>query len=499
MAVKDLSRMVSRRGYYFVSWLALLMVVTASTASGEAGGGQPGPRPAPDPGDGACVEPGWPNYYYRLPVIFQDISEVGTLQFVGFGYADACKDAEHGKGSRGATHANIMVYPGVWQPDILQRLGALGRTAKPPDEALPGLASYPGDNAYRWQLPAMPVQFPQLYNEKAASACKTDAGQVVCPGIAPEFGEVLAAAGFKPVDTSDGTRRFLIEADIEQGGAKATKAWFGAAGADPFYGRFWAAELVDNHSAGGVLRVILHPVNLTCDSIPATTPVAGDGTALLQPRIGVYGSRAVPARLGWRVKANGGWQGAQTVAPGQYVGGGANVSVPVSGVKAGQVLQVMINYDRAVNEVTGDEMADVYGDNVCETTLVPAQPSLKLHDLWYSPAPPKPGDAVRLSVGVTNDGAVAADTSISWSVDGVELGAEQTPVAVKGLGAGADRRVALPGSFAAPKAPSVKVQACITGTGNCVARDVLIQLPPAVTMTAPSTWPCQGGDKYWVT
>lgn len=454
-------------------------------------------NPDTDPGDAACVEAGWDSYYYRLPVIFQEVTAEGKLQFVAFGYADACKKNKNG---RGATHANILGLDGAWAPDVMAKAASMNEDLHPVDVIVPAIDYKNALWMFKEPIPDIPARFRELYNDQYKLKCahRQQDGEVICPGIPPEFGKILDDAGF----IKNGSR-WLLDESYEKGKAHVLKQWTDADGgvAGPegnFYGRYWAEALKNDHSGGGLFRLILFPVNLSATNC-AVAAADGSGTVKISAQVHMGSARSVHTKIGWRLKGESNWRlgldlPAGTIRPWEK----ATLIFPVSGATSGQVVQVMVNYDYTVFESTSEDPAKdaPLADNACEVAL---SPTVSVHDLWYSPAPPKPGDRVKLSVALTNMGAAATDTSVSWSVDGVELGADQTPVAVNGLAAGEDRRIAMPGSFPAPKAPAVKVQACITGTANCVARDVPIQQPPTVTMTAPSTWPCQGGNKYWVT
>ena len=167
---------------------------------------------------------------------------------------------------------------------------------------------------------------------------------------------------------------------------------------------------------GGVLRVILHPVDLyLCPhgkepGVPATTTVDANGNATITASIGLDGNHSVPVKVGWRLKGDSTWQfGVTTPKDGLVPWGRVAYTFPVSGVSDGQVLEVMVNYDKGVPEGRStDPLDNAYADNTCATTLEGTQPSPSL----TLSAPPTfatctPGDAYSVTVTWMNQNAGA--------------------------------------------------------------------------------------------
>ncbi|HWI51560.1 MAG TPA: hypothetical protein VNT01_05385, partial [Symbiobacteriaceae bacterium] len=65
------------RGRTLISFLTILVLTLMAGVSADARGVS---RPAPDPNDQGCPQDDWPYYYYRHPIIFQEVNQAGTLQ-----------------------------------------------------------------------------------------------------------------------------------------------------------------------------------------------------------------------------------------------------------------------------------------------------------------------------------------------------------------------------------------------------------------------------------
>ncbi|HYF77086.1 MAG TPA: hypothetical protein VD973_08150 [Symbiobacteriaceae bacterium] len=372
--------------------LAAVICLLTPDVGHSVGGIEP-PRDAflPDPDDTACPEDDWPHYYYRLPVIFQYTTDAGTLEFFAFGYADGCKYKTNQK-SRGGTHANLQILEGFWAPNIMDRYAALNAQARPLTDgtSLPGL-NYPGDNAFRWDLPQIRLEYQNLYNEqKAGCRYRSDDLEIICPGIPPEIAALLTQAGFQVASKEGQPDRYLIDLSFIEGARPdAVAGWFGSAlstqppnPTENFYARQWGTYNRTDHSDGGLFRIILFPVDLALTDLPAKTTVMGDGTAHINVNVALLANKQVPTWVGWRIKGESEWRHGRVLdrsdlAPHTAV----KADFTISGVQPGQVVEVMVNPDRAVAEVAGGAFTDAYANNVGETLLIPGEVDLEVVSL----------------------------------------------------------------------------------------------------------------------
>jgi hypothetical protein len=377
--------------------------------------GEPGlPTPSvPAPDDWVCVEAnqGWAYYYYRLPVIFQDLGPDGQPRVVAFGYADGCKKS--GKGSRGATFANLQVLTDpVWAQDVQAKLQALNQELVPLQQAFPEWPDMP-DNALRAPLPNLQVRFTELYDsQNYLTLCKylEDEPQekTVCPGIAPEFAKLLDDAGFLKVMDAKGYTRYLLDTSIL---ANKIGWWWNSTVPNPdkygnFYGTNWALDLLANHSPGGVMRIVLNPVDLGLTCLDASAKAGTD--AMGSVRVTINRARASGTRVSWRLKGASAWQLGAPVTAAQLGGATATeLSFPLPGVMAGQQVEFMVNDDKRIAELGPDPYASAYTNNVCTATVEEARPNLEIYDIWYSPGEPAPGEPVLVTAAVKNSSDAA--------------------------------------------------------------------------------------------
>ncbi len=340
-----------------------------------------------NPGDPVCPDEEWPYYYYRHPVLFQEVTHVGTLQFVAFGYADACKQS--GLGVRGGTRSYLQELPHeFWQPDALERMRALQPEAVRED--LPDYR-YPGDNVYRWSLPDIPAKgfnYAEFFEpEMANKYCpESPDGAVVCPGIHPDFARnVLAPAGWE-------SQRYGDRIIWKIGGEDSVDAWFlsdvPTGGGENFWARHFAEDMKQNHSDGGFIRVILHPVDLELVQVPPETLVLDGATAVIPATIWNHSTRrALKTEIGWRIGESGDWQpvdvwrlqGEAAWRPSTEpipltAEAGTAVEVRLSGVQHGQLVQLMVNYTQTIPEADTWEgpYYSAYLNNITETAIASA-------------------------------------------------------------------------------------------------------------------------------
>lgn len=395
-------------------------------------------RPAPDPNDQGCPQSDWPHYYYRHPVIFQEITQEGTLEFVGLGYADACKQS--GKGQKGGTDSTLIELDGVWIPDILEAVRTMPGIAAA--EALPGLGT-PGSNILRWDLPNIPDRFQELYDMSTAPQVCDYPGALtlVCPGIPKALGDtLLTGGGFERRQDRFGNWRWLFPTSGDFWGA-----WFlsGISTQPPnpsenFYARHWANDMRNNHSDGGVYRVVLHPVDLSLINVSPTTDLDDAGDAIIPLTIYNQSTRSqLQTTLGWRPQGQNGWQKITGWRrPGETAWrpyeekillaplGGTWVEVLLKGHTDGQVIDIMVNETQAIAELLTIR-GNVYENNVQITTMKRAV----LPDLALSnPGAPghvacTPGGSYTVTWTLTNDGPTAITTNYSVSVATGKTGA----------------------------------------------------------------------------
>jgi hypothetical protein len=407
-------------------------------------------RPAPDPNDFGCPQADWPHYYYRHPIIFQEITQVGTLQFVGFGYADACKQS--GAGVRGGTDSTLIELDGVWIPDVLEAMSSMPNI--PATQALPGLGT-PGSNVLRWDLPDIKTNFASLYDRTTAEQVCAYPGALtlVCPGIPRELGDtILADGGFERRQDRFGNWRWFFPT----AGGDFWGAWFlsGISTQPPnpsenFYARHWATDMRNNHSDGGVYRVVLHPVDLHLINAPATLDLDDAGEAIIPLTIYNESTRnQLQTTLGWRPGGSTTWSKIDgwrrpgetdwrpyeeqiALAP----NGGTWVEVQIKGRAAGQAIDIMVNETRLIPEIRKVN-EDAYANNIQTTALKRAViPDLALSN----PAAPgqvacNPGGAYTVTWTITNDGAAALTTNFTVSVSTGKTGgwaAQQGSIAVQ--------------------------------------------------------------------
>ncbi len=109
----------------------------------------------------------------------------------------------------------------------------------------------------------------------------------ICAGIHPEFAaNVLPGAGWKRIDYK-GHYRW-----INTWMGDSVDAWFLSGNstqppnpAENFYVRHWAVDMLDNHSDGGVARVILGRANLALKNVPPESRLQADGSAVIPATI----------------------------------------------------------------------------------------------------------------------------------------------------------------------------------------------------------------------
>ncbi len=371
---------------WVVTLCVLLLCLTpwqkASAVGGAPGGGIIYPKPIPN--DPVCPDGEWPYYYYRHPVLFQEVTHVGTLQFVAFGYADACKQT--GLGERGGTRSYLQELPlEFWAADALERMRALQPEAVKED--LPD-HHYLGDNVYRWSLPEIPAKgfdyAPFFDPYLAGEYCpESPDGAVVCPGIHPDFARnVLAPAGWE-------SQRYGDRIIWKIGGEDSVDAWFlsdvPTRGGENFWARHFAEDMKQNHSDGGFIRVILHPVDLELVQVPPETPLQEGATSIIPATIWNHSTRrALKTEIGWRIGDSGAWrpvdgwrlQGETVWRPPTEpipltAKAGADIEVRLSGVQHGQPVQLMANYTRTIPEADKWEgpQYSAYLNNIAETTI----------------------------------------------------------------------------------------------------------------------------------
>ncbi|HYF80797.1 MAG TPA: hypothetical protein VD973_27110 [Symbiobacteriaceae bacterium] len=415
--------------------LILLILMTAGVGPAHARGPI---RPAPDPNDQGCPQFDWPYYYYRHPVIFQEITQVGTLQFVGFGYADACKQS--GKGQKGGTYSTLIELDGVWIPDILEAMASL--PGVPVDQALPSLGT-PGSNILRWDLPDMPERFQELYDTTTAPQVCDYPGALalVCPGIPRALGDsLLASGGFERRQDRFGNWRWFFPTSGDFWGA-----WFlsniSTQPPNPpenFYARHWATDMRNNHSDGGVYRVVLHPVDLSLINAPTTLDLDEAGEAIIPLTIYNQSTRnQLHTTIGWRLRGEtewaqiDGWRrpGETDWRPyGEKIllnpMAGTWVEVRLTGRKDGEVIDLMVNETRAIAEIL-----TVRGDPLINNIQTVGLKRPVLPDLALSnPGAPgyvacSPGGSYTVTWTLSNDGPAAVTTNFSVSVTTGKTGA----------------------------------------------------------------------------
>jgi hypothetical protein len=478
--------------------------------------GKPVPSlPAPD--DWVCVEAneGWAYYYYRLPVIFQETGPDGKPVVVAFGYADGCKQS--GKGVRGATFANLQVLTDpVWAPDVEARLQAVARDLVPLQEALPGSPS-PADNALRSPLPDLTMHYADLYDQQSyRSLCKyledEPETETICPGIAPPFAKLLEAAGFLKATDSKGYTRYLLDSTVL---ANRIGWWWTSTVPNPgrygnFYGRNWALDLLNNHSNGGVMRLILNPTDLGLTCQGASVKAGADAVGSV--RVSINQPKSIATRVGWRLAGAADWQLGTAVAAAQLANATTvDLTFPLPGVNAGQTVEFMVNYDRKIAEMGADPNASAYTNNTCTAAVAESRPNLEIYDIWYSPGKPNPGEQVLVTVAVKNSSDVAYGplvvNSLRWSAGGETFNAAQNWT----LQPGEEHRFAL-GTFATKAPGTVTVVAEVNPDHNQPANErdwadnrTVIDIAVAgssnlkLTVDAPPTTPFAPDSSYTIT
>ncbi len=381
--------------------LILVSLLVSWPGGSEARGGNDRSGSVPAPNDSSCPEPGWPHYYYRHPVLFQYTTHTGTLQFIAFGYADACKQA--GKGERGGTASTLAELPEeFWTPNALDLMRAMKPVSL--QEALPGVA-YPGDNVYRWDLPAFPAHgfrydlfYADVRDRFGRHLCQvreTDV-DIVCPGIHPEFANtVLKDVGWTRFE-HNGFVRWKYAPDSD-----SVAAWFLSSIStrppnppENFYARHFAADMLDDHGDGGVIRVILHPIDLALQAVPAEVSAGLGGELIIPATIWNQSTRRLlQTEIGWRAGSTGPWQPVEgwrlqgesawrgpdeTIALSPRAG--TDVEVRISGLSQGQTVQLMVNHTRAIPEapLAAGQWGDAYANNITATAVVGAQLDLKV-------------------------------------------------------------------------------------------------------------------------
>jgi len=471
----------------------------------------------PSPGDWACVEKHAPYYSYQIPVLFQDASS-GTPKLIGWGYADTCvaSDSRVGDG-----YASIMEVHDFWHPDFQQRVGAIQDLVRIA-ELLPEVESI-RKNGYDLPIPNFTAEsaravyldpdwvLAQEGKDEDEKVCSRN----VCPGIPPELGEILTAAGFLSTTDTQGHRRWLIYSSrgIVARRGTAAVAFFNARGHNDFYVHRPAFEI---EGGGGIARVMLNPVDLSLREIPPSVLVAPDGTARIPALVVNESVHQHRTSLVWRYRGEALWrpaesyrwryQGESTWRPGNTPielpagtarfgedmdPGVAPIEVLLQDVQPGLEVELRINPDPdnprpaevAFNE-NSDPKGDAYANNFGFTLLQGVAPNLTALDIWYSPTPVYPGDRVGLSVAVRSDSSTGwtepVDAEVVWYVDGKAVGTTPVP----GLKPGEERRANLPAAFTAPDAPRVVVRAVVTPVDketnipdNTAEREIPIQKP----------------------
>jgi len=380
--------------------------------------------PAFDPADAACVEPHAPYYTHRVPVIFQDL-RYERPEVVGWGYAEACAASTERMGD---TFANMLERPNMYRVRYEDLLADVLKHAeiKSVAEALPGV-QHPGDNALAYPLPALREihAVDSWVDPNAREHCIG----IFCLGIPPELAVHLGQEGFDSVNADDG-RRWLIDS--------ARKKWIAVAyfksnRHDPFYAREPRFTPGPELGYGGVIRVMLNPVDFVLfgpaihEPLAEETAISEDGLATIE--LTIYNASATKRQttLGWRVQGETDWRPVHgpdnKLALEPWAEHSMTITVSGPGIEPGAVVEVMVNYDRSQIEMgPGGIEDDAYANNIGRTTLVEKSADIDLGISLKAPSQyqiPLTGQACyNVTMTVTSDAPQPVTALVRLAVDG---------------------------------------------------------------------------------
>ncbi|HYG60780.1 MAG TPA: hypothetical protein VD902_22110, partial [Symbiobacteriaceae bacterium] len=359
-------------------------------------------------------------------------------------------------------------------------------------QALPG-TDWPGNNAVKFPLPDIRNRYREMYGSQAnlEKFCdfQWEPPDKVCPGIPPDLAPILDRYGFDKTRDKNGYWRFLLDTGLKYDQALGT--WAGSSLPSPgtqgnFYGTHWGEGMENNHSTGGILRIVLGWLDYVLTA-PAEATLSRDGTVVVNTTLRLDGQvirpsrkeqkeKAVMPQFAWRPKGSTEWRPASAAfdTPVDSWTAWSAVTATLSFALAPdelslQEIEVKVNPDETIAELTPTQPGtttpthriDAYANNIATVRLRPARPNLQIGYIWTD-GEPVVGSEMFANVAVWQDTSAGFTEPITihkltWTADGQTHTVEPN-VTVHAVGDGV--RIPL-GTFTVKTAGAIQIEATV--------------------------------------